>query len=123
MNIEVISEILRKPAKDRTKRDYDSVHTFMTENIMFFKSKAPDERNRGEPRLSLSDKMKMYKVMQYRVFNKGDNLCEFGEKGDSFHIILEGTVGIRVPMTIERGVNSTWDIYQFLVSANVTKWP
>ena len=59
--------------------------------------------------------MKMYEVLQYKVFKKGDNLCQYGELGDRFFIILEGMVGIRVPMNIERGENSTWDIFQFVL--------
>ena len=86
---------------------------------MFFKPKPQDGANvhqRGSgPRLTREDKMKMYEVLLYKVFQKGDNLCQYGEMGDRFFIILEGMVGIRVPLNIERGENSTWDIFKFVL--------
>ena len=115
LDIETVAKILAKPAKERTRKDYERVHSFMIENIMFFKPKKLGERVGREPRLTLREKTKMYEVMQYKLFEKGANLCNFGEKGDSFFIILEGTVGIRVPMMIERGINSTWDIYKYII--------
>ena len=56
--------------------------------------------------------------MIYKVHQKGANLCVYGEKGDRFFIILEGKVGIRVPLTMEKEMNSTWDVYNYVLKQN-----
>ena len=66
-------------------------------------------------RLSREDKMNLYKVMLYEVYERGQNLCQYGEMGDCFFIILEGKVGIRVPMNVVREENCSWDLYNFLL--------
>ena len=53
----------------------------------------------------------MYEFMSYKVFPKGEVLCEYGTYGDRFFIILQGKVGIRLPTEINMQMNSTWDIF------------
>ena len=60
--------------------------------------------------------MKMFEVMQYKVYNKGENLCVYQAYGDRFFVILEGIVGIRVPNLIEPSFNSTWDIFNYVLN-------
>lgn len=92
----------------------------MTDKIAFFKPRPvkTDGKKRAKAsqlRLTRDDKMKMYKVMLYKVFERGEILCQYGETGDRFFIILEGMVGVRVPMNVERNENCTWDIYKFVL--------
>ena len=101
-------------------RDCTNVHAYMIENVAFFrtvKQRKDDKKvdKRSTPVLTREDKMKMYEVFLYKVYSKGDNLCTFGSYGDRFFIILEGWVGIRVPNLIEFEVNSTWDVFKYLV--------
>ena len=51
----------------------------------------------------------------YKVHQKGANLCVYGEKGDRFFIILEGKVGIRVPLTMEKEMDTTWDVFNYVL--------
>ena len=60
--------------------------------------------------------MKMYEVMQIKSFKKTDRLCEYGTQGDRFFIILEGTVGVRVPTWYEQPQNSIWSVLQFVIN-------
>ena len=43
LDIEIVVEILHKPSKERTRKDYERVHSFMIDNIMFFKPKTQGE--------------------------------------------------------------------------------
>lgn len=92
----------------------------MVENVKFFQTvKEKDYLESAQkgttPHLTREDKMKMYEVMLYKIFKKGDVLCKFGDWGDRFFIILEGTVGIRVPMNIDTTYNCTWDIFLYVL--------
>ena len=94
----------------------------MVDNVKFFERKKASERNQVQvgstPYLTREDKMKMYRVMIYKVHQKGTNLCVYGEKGDRFFIILEGKVGIRVPLTMEKEMDSTWDVFNYVLKQN-----
>ena len=35
--------------------------------------------------------------------------------GDCFYIILDGIVGVRVPMKVEKDMNCAWDIYNYVL--------
>lgn len=68
-------------------------------------------------KMTTEDKMKMYEVMIYKIHQKGDILCEYGSKGDRFFILLEGTVGVKIPVKkFQKSFNSTWDVYHFMLA-------
>ena len=94
----------------------------MVDNVKFFERKKASDRNQVQvgstPYLTREDKMKMYRVMIYKVHEKGTNLCVYGEKGDRFFIILEGKVGIRVPLTMEKEMDTTWDVFNYVLKQN-----
>ena len=92
----------------------------MVENVAFFRTVKQKEKlkrteKRSTPHLTREDKMKMYEVMLYKVYNKGDALCVYGSYGDRFFIILEGNVGIRVPNFVEMEFNCTWDLLKYVI--------
>ena len=52
----------------------------MVDNVAFFRTVKQKQalkkmEKRSTPHLTREDKMKMFEVMQYKVYNKGDNLC------------------------------------------------
>ena len=47
-----------------------------------------------DSKLSYEDCMKLYQVMIYKVFRKGEKMVEYNAYGDRFYIILEGTVSV-----------------------------
>ena len=67
------------------------------------------------PQLTREDKMRMYEVMMYKVYGQGEVLCEYGAHGDRFYVILEGSVGVRIPNNVETFFDSTWDAFQYVL--------
>ena len=51
----------------------------------------------------------------YKVYGKGEVLCEYGTKGDRFYIILEGEVGIRIPNQLNLSFDSTWEVFCYVL--------
>ena len=51
----------------------------------------------------------------YKVYGKGEILCDFGSQGDRFYIILEGEVGVRIPNKLNLTFNSTWDVFNYVL--------
>ena len=41
------------------------------------------------------------KELKYRFYKEGEAVCNYGDIGEEFYIIIEGTVGIQTPKTIE----------------------
>ena len=64
---------------------------------------------------SYEENMKMYEVLMYKVFKQGDNMCDYGQIGDRFFIILQGEVSVLQPYEDERKFNALWDVYNFVV--------
>lgn len=74
----------------------------MQSNVAFFQTvKEKDyvqKVSKGStPHLTKQDKQRMYEVIVYKVYPKGEVLCEYNTYGDRFFIILQGIIGIRVP--------------------------
>ena len=93
----------------------------MVDNVAFFRTVKQKQalkkmEKRSTPHLIREDKMKMFEVMQYKVYNKGDNLCVYMSYGDRFFVILDGIVGIRVPNLIEPAFNCTWDLFNYVLN-------
>ena len=51
----------------------------------------------------------------YKVFKQGDNMCDYGQIGDRFFIILQGEVSVLQPYEDIRKFNTLWDVYNFVV--------
>ena len=98
----MVAEILQKSANERTADNYEDVHKFMSRNIKFFQREKQAEidswKNQVVSSLTAEDKLKLYKTMLCKVYKRGEKLCSYDEQGDCFFIILEGMVGVRVPM-------------------------
>ena len=46
------------------------------------------------------DLIEIAKSLLLETFNKDDMVFDFGDEGEKFYIILEGTVSIRIPILI-----------------------
>ena len=79
-----------------------------TEKTVSFLNK---ETQRPEYRLSREDSLKCYKALIYRKVAPGENICEFGEIGDRFYIILEGDVSILRPREVVHHHDTYWDVW------------
>lgn len=66
------------------------MHLFMSKNIKFFKEEEKDGKNY----LTLEQKMSCYEALMYKMYDKDFVLCEFGERGDRFYIIIKGKVAV-----------------------------
>lgn len=44
----------------------------------------------------------MIKGMYYEAVDRGTSVCKFGQKGDTFHILLEGKCSVWLPLPNER---------------------
>ena len=51
----------------------------------------------------------------YKVYGRGEILCEYGTQGDRFYIILEGEVGVRIPNQLNLSFNCTWDVFCYVL--------
>ena len=121
LTIEEVAELLRKPYMDRTPKESEEIHHFMTSNIAFFQTDKEADylqavKKGTKPHLSKADKMKMYENLMIETHPKGKVLCEYNAYGDRFYIVLDGDVGVRVPLDVEKDLNSTWEVFQFVLN-------
>ena len=91
-----MANILAKPHEDRTRADYKAMHKFFVSEVPFFSNLMKKENQ------TKSFLFKIYEVLELKYYEKDDILCKFGEMGDSFFIILEGEVAVKVPTQFER---------------------
>ena len=69
-------------------QDFNELHSYLTTTNEFFKKM-------NKPKI---DMFKIYKALYLERFEKDEEICKFGEQGDTFYMILKGEVGIRVPI-------------------------
>lgn len=87
---EHILELLAKPKLQRTKIDIRNISEYLANKYDFFiKLK------------ETSDVLKLEKicsVLNLERFAPGEEIINYGEEGDKFYIVLEGLVGVYVPI-------------------------
>ncbi|CDW89823.1 UNKNOWN [Stylonychia lemnae] len=82
---------------------------------MFFKTLLQEK--------GLYDLNRIYKCLYLEQFQTDDIVCNFGEKGEKFYIVLKGIVGVKVPTEIKTTCKNYFEIMKFLIrqKQNVTK--
>lgn len=83
-------EIIMKPIKKRNHKDIDQLASLLG-TIKFF-----NERN-----LSFKDLHYVAQCLTYVYFEKDLPIINYGEVGDTFFIILKGSVGVLIPIKVE----------------------
>eukprot|EP00347_Sterkiella_histriomuscorum_P005721 403355524 len=82
-----IIEILKKPYEKRNQKDLEMLEPLI-KSIQFFKEK----------KLKDKDLTDICKRLRYHYCAPGKNAITHGERGDQFYIILDGQVGVFVPI-------------------------
>ena len=59
--------------------------------------------------------MKMYEVIMYKTFSKQEKMCEYGQIGDRFFIILQGEVSVQQPKEDTKYFNTLWDLFCYAI--------
>ena len=59
--------------------------------------------------------MKIYEVLELKQYSLGTVLCKYGDMGDTFFIILDGDVGVKVPTAFEQNFSNYLGVVNFLV--------
>jgi signal-transduction protein with cAMP-binding, CBS, and nucleotidyltransferase domain len=76
-------------SEDRAADDLEIVHNYMmSTNEFLHKLSAMKPKH---------EMYKLYKALSLCKYHQDDNIMRFGEPGDTFYIILEGEVGVKVP--------------------------
>ena len=91
--LEILISILEKPAGRRHHEDIDRLVP-MLNKIEFFKA-----RN-----LSLTDLRAVAQCLTHSMFKTGEKIIEYGQYGNTFYIVLEGSVSVLVPITVPKKV-------------------
>lgn len=79
----------------------------MVQNIKFFREDDTD----GKGMLTLEQKMSCYEALMYKIYDKDFVLCEMGERGDRFYIIIKGEVAVYQPTEVDEAFNTTWEMF------------
>lgn len=126
-SVQSISTILLKAPSDRTQSDYDDIHRFMTDNVKMFQDlsntgqftkPATGKNGDQESKLSYEDCMNLYQVLMHKVYRQGDKMCEYGQTGDRFFIILSGRVSVLQPKETKVRFNLMWDLYKYVIEVH-----
>ena len=91
---EIIISILSKEKLSRTPLDINILFHFLTDRYHFFKRLRDDMDN--EKLLAL------IRVINYKNYNSGETLINYGDEGYRFYIVLNGRVGIYKHRMIEK---------------------
>ena len=89
-NLRTLIMSLKKAPNRRDDREI-SLMSSLLETIEFFKSK----------NLSLSHLNIAARYLTYGVYLPGQNIIKYGKYGDTFYIILKGSVSILVPVKVK----------------------
>ena len=85
--LEKLKKILSKPVKERKDGDIQEL-IGMISQIRFFQ-----ERKEINP----SDFRDLVQLFQYKESEQGKTVIKFGEPGDQFFVIIQGTLGVMIP--------------------------
>jgi hypothetical protein len=75
---------------------------------MLNSSKISETKNRID---TIGRICQLLKLEQWQ--NVGENVCNFGEKGDKFYVIVSGTVAVYVPIVCNSSMSKV-EFYQFI---------
>ena len=92
---EFILNFLKKSTNTRTKEEIKTASKYLSENYQYFiKLK---EANESEKKIE-----KIVKYAKLEIFLEDETIIKYGEFGDKFYIILQGSVSIYKPIYIEK---------------------
>ena len=89
-----IISILKKPKKDRSKTDKIHVMSYLCSHIDYFKNLANQ--------IDKDTLLKIIANINFHTYEKNYRIMNFGEEGDKFFIILQGSVTIHKPFPKEK---------------------
>ena len=92
--LEQAIQLLSKHKSLRTKTENKIINNYLSENFSYFKK----IRDNGDT----SKLEKLIAVLNLETFKANQNIIRFGEEGDKFYILLDGTVGIYKPIYVQK---------------------
>ena len=92
--LEQTIQLLSKHKSLRTKTENKIINNYLSENFSYFKK----IRDNGDT----SKLEKLIAVLNLETFKSNQNIIRFGEEGDKFYILLDGTVGIYKPIYVQK---------------------
>ena len=117
LTIENVAQILQKAPSSRLPAEYETVLDYMVKNLEFFR-RPNDHASAGRnARVALTreQQMRLCEAMQCKYYGKGEELTVYGTKGDRFYIILEGVIGVKIPLPKELQFESTFAVFQYVL--------
>ena len=94
ISLEQTIELLAKHKSIRTKTDNKIINNFLSDNFNYFKNL----RDNGDH----TKLEKLISVLNLESFGINQSIIRFGEEGDKFYILLNGTVGIYKPIYVQK---------------------
>ena len=87
--MESIYDILRQPGQERTEEALRVLHGyFMRENLFMRRIM----KEKGE-----YDTFRIYRALEMKIYDHNSKICEIGQPGNNFYIIIRGEVGVLSP--------------------------
>jgi CRP-like cAMP-binding protein len=93
-----VIEALSKPADARTDEDIYDLILPEVKNVEIIKEIKPDAKSDDELKF-------IAERFRYEYAQQGERVIEYGDRGDQFYVLLEGTVIVLVPTDMNEGSN------------------
>eukprot|EP00347_Sterkiella_histriomuscorum_P008670 403344207 len=106
-----VFKLLRKEFSLRTNEELQYLNRYFLQQNLFFKNLLSEK---GQ-----NDLFKIYKCIQLEFFKKDEIICDYGEKGEKFYIVIMGSVGVRVPTEVKTTCKNYYEIMRYILKQDV----
>lgn len=100
-------QILKKDYCKRTNADLLQLNSYFQAHNDFFQQILKDK--------GIIDAFKIYKCISLQKFSKDTVICNYGDKGDLFYVVIKGCVGVKVPTEVNISFKNYSDILRYLI--------
>eukprot|EP00347_Sterkiella_histriomuscorum_P011829 403370944 len=106
--LQQIFDILQKDYATRSNQDLLILNNYFLQSNEFF-------RKLSEQKSQLT-MLQLFKCLNLEFYDYGSTIFNYGDQGDSFYVILQGQVGIKVPTDFILEFGNYYEIYMYLIN-------